>query len=186
LERLGFRVKFDPDEPDPKAAKGTVIWQDPAPGTVIPKGSTVLLTPSSGPPTVPVPDVVGMDEALARKVMEASGLKIAEVDSLPASAEPGVVIATRPSAGVGRDLSSDVSLVLSRGPAEINVPDVIGMSRQQASDRLEQAGLKLGAISSRPAANRPVGVVIEQRPAPGTLSPRDGRVDIIVSRKTSP
>lgn len=186
LEKLGFRVKIDAEESHPRAPRGTIIWQDPPPGTVLPKGGPVHLTISSGPAAVPVPDVVGLEQDQAKRILEAAGLTAGDADSIPASAERGVVIATRPGQGVGRDPGSAVVLVVSSGPAEISVPDVIGMTNQQARDRLEQAGLKAGAVTWHTVPNRPAGLVIEQRPAPGTLSPRDGRVDLILSRKPNP
>ena len=183
LEKQGFRPRTGEEQPHPRAPKGTVIWQDPPPGVVLPQGSPVQLTTSSGPAPVPVPDVMGLELPLARKVVEAGGLLVGEVDSIPASADRGVVVATRPSSGVARDPGFAVDLVVSNGPAEISVPDVIGMTLQPARLRLEQAGLKVGGVTWRTAANKPEGMVIEQRPAPGTLSPGGGRVDLILSRK---
>jgi serine/threonine-protein kinase len=186
LEKQGFRAKIEGEMPHPKAPKGTVVWQDPPPGMVAPGNSQVSLTLSSGPAPVAVPDVVGFEGPLALRVIEASGLTLGETDSLPSAADPGVVVATRPAAGVGRDPGTPVDIVLSRGPAEISVPSVLGMTRQQARERLEVAGLTMGNTSSRVAIGRPEGVVVEQRPAPGTLSPRAGQVDLILSRKASP
>lgn len=186
LEKLGFRVKIDAEESHPRAPRGTIIWQDPPPGVVLPKGGAVHLTISSGPAEVPVPDVVGLEADQAKRILEAAGLTTGTPDSIPASADRGVVIATRPGQGVGRDPGSAIVLVVSSGPAEISVPDVIGMTNQQARDRLEQAGLKAGAVTARMVPNRPAGLVIDQRPAPGTLSPRDGPVDLILSRKPNP
>jgi serine/threonine-protein kinase len=186
LERQGFRAKVAGEEADPKAARGIVLWQDPAPGTVLPKGTVVQLTTSTGPAPVAIADVVGMDESLARRVIEASGLTIGGVDSIPASDERGVVIATRPGAGVARDAGTAVVLVVSSGPAEINVPDVIGLTQKAAAERITQAGLRPGSVVSRAVAGKLPGTVIDQRPAPGTLSARDGRVDLILARKPTP
>jgi serine/threonine-protein kinase len=186
IEKLGFKVRLDDPEPHPKAARGTVVWQDPAPGTVAPAGTTVHLVPSDGPASLPVPDVIGLEESQARSIVQAGGLAATQSDSIPGAADRGVVIATRPGTGVGRDPGSEVVLVVSSGPAEISVPDVVGMSSQQARERLQAAGLAIGAISARGIANKPPGLVIEQRPASGTLSPREGRVDLILSRKPTP
>jgi beta-lactam-binding protein with PASTA domain len=103
LDQQGFRARVEGEEPHPTAHRGTVIWQDPAPGTVLPAGRTVLLTTSAGPAPVAMPDVVGLDESQARKVIEAAGLQAGTGDSVPAGSDPGVVVATRPPLGVGRD-----------------------------------------------------------------------------------
>jgi eukaryotic-like serine/threonine-protein kinase len=185
IEKEGFRARFGPEEPHPTAAKGTVIWQDPPALVTLPAGSSVQLTVSAGPAPVPVPDLKGLETPTAQQVLTAVGLRLGDVDSIPALDEPGVVVATRPSAGAGRAPGSEVALVVSRGPAEIAVPDVRGMTSSQARDRLEQAGLTVGGVSTRAARNTPEGVVIEQRPAPGTLTPKEGRVDLVLSRRSN-
>ncbi|MEP6573050.1 MAG: PASTA domain-containing protein [Gemmatimonadota bacterium] len=186
LEKQGFRTKLEEDEASPETPKGSVIWQDPAPGTILPKGTTVHLTASSGPSPVAVPDVVGLPVILAQRVITASGLKAGNADSVPSSADRGTVIAVRPPTGSGRDPGTPISIIVSNGPAEISVPDVIGMKSEVARARLTQAGLSTGALMGRATPNRPEGLVIEQRPSPGSMSPRGGRVDLILSRRPSP
>ena len=186
LSKQGFRMKLDAEMAHPRAPKGTVVWQDPPPGVVVPPNTPITLNLSNGPAPVAVPDVTGYDLPLALKVLQAAGLTLGVTDSLPSAADPGVVIATRPGAGVGRDPGTPVDVVVSRGPAEISVPGVIGMTTQQARERLELAGLTVGATSSRAVLGKPEGIVVEQRPAAGTLSSRNGRVDLILSRKASP
>ena len=43
LTKAGFRMKLDPEMSHPKAPKGTVVWQDPAPGVVLPPNSPITL-----------------------------------------------------------------------------------------------------------------------------------------------
>jgi beta-lactam-binding protein with PASTA domain len=63
-----------------------------------------------------VPDVIGMSLPQAAKILSAGGVRTGSVDTVAGSQDPGVVLATRPSAGVGRPRGSAVSLVVSRGP----------------------------------------------------------------------
>jgi serine/threonine-protein kinase len=186
LTKAGFRMKLDAEMAHPKAPKGTVVWQDPPPGVVLPPNSPITLALSGGPAPIAVPDVVGFDANLAVRVLQAAGLTIGVTDSLPSAADPGVVVATRPGAGVGRDPGTPVDVVVSRGPAEISVPGVIGMTTQQARERLELAGLAVGSTSSRTVLGKPDGIVVEQQPAAGTLSSRGGKVNLILSKKASP
>ncbi|MGQ0704037.1 MAG: PASTA domain-containing protein [Gemmatimonadales bacterium] len=182
LEEQGFRVRLESPEPDPGIPTGHVLWQDPPPGTALAAGSAVRLTLSSGPAPVAVPDVVGFDLESARLVVRAAGLRIGSVDSLVSATEAGVVIATRPAAGSGRPPGSTLDLVVSRGLADIQVPDLMGLEKEQARQRLEDAGLKLGTISTRRVRNRPLGTVVDQRPAAGMRSPRGARVHIVISQ----
>ena len=178
----GFKVRLDNPEPDPVIPAGHVLWQDPSPGTALPEGATIRLIASSGPASVPVPDVIGFDLDAALQVVQAAGLRVEAVDSLVNAAEAGVVITTRPSTGASLTPGTGVELVVSRGLADIRVPDLLGSDKEEARRRLDEAGLKLGTIVTRQVRRSPSGKVVEQRPAAGLLSPRGGRVNIVISQ----
>lgn len=116
LTALGFRVKFDGERAHPTIPRGSIVWQDPPPGTVLPQNSIVAVAPSAGPQLAPVPDVVGLPMPFAVKVLAAAGLKPGSVDTVAADPEPNIVIATRPAAGAGREAGSTVDLVVSGQP----------------------------------------------------------------------
>lgn len=116
LTALGFRVKFDDERAHPTIPRGSIVWQDPPPGTVLPQNSIVSVSPSAGPQLAPVPDIVGLPMPFAVKVLAAAGLKPGSVDTVAADPEPNIVIATRPAAGAGREAGSTVDLVVSGQP----------------------------------------------------------------------
>jgi beta-lactam-binding protein with PASTA domain len=176
----GFRVRIAAEEPDPRAAKGKVIWQEPPPGTIVPEGSTVEITPSGGPPTILVPDVVHFDAAEARKVVLAAGLIVGREDSVESSLEQGVVVQTRPAGGLARDAGTPVDLILSSGPPRAGVPSVVGMSLDDASQVVQRVGLAIGGIQVKPSQG-PAGVVLQQSPSAGARLVRGSRVDLVIS-----
>lgn len=116
LSELGFRPRLDGERHNDAFPRGTVIWQDPPAATVLPPNSVVQLVVSAGPSLVAVPDVIGMSLPQATKIMSAAGVRPGSVDTVPGGPEPGVVLATRPSAGVGRPRGSPIAVVVSRGP----------------------------------------------------------------------
>jgi serine/threonine-protein kinase len=183
LESQGFRLRVEDQQTDAAAPKGAVVWQDPPPGVVVPPNSQVSLIISDGPPDVPVPDVASFPRLLAERVLRAAGFQPGKTDTLPASSEAGIVVQTRPSAGVGRPAGTPIDLVISSGPAELTIPAVVGLSLAQAREQIEQLGLMVGATGGRVVPGRPEGLVLEQRPSAGTRSPRGGRVDLVVTRK---
>lgn len=182
LKAAGFRVRREAEQPHPTAMGGLVIWQDPPPDTRLEPGAVVRLTISTGPEGTPVPDVANLDLALAQAVIYEAGFRVTGVDSVAAAAAPGTVLATRPGIGVVRQPGDSVTLVVSRGPADIPVPGLRGLSRAEAAERLEAFGLVVGYVrfEDRPGARD--GVVLDQRPGPGVRLPRRGRVDLILSR----
>jgi beta-lactam-binding protein with PASTA domain len=118
LTELGFRPRLDGERPNDAFPAGTVIWQDPPPGTVLQPNSVVQLVLSAGPALVAVPDVIGLSVPQASKILTAAGVRVGSVDSSSAGPERGVVLATRPAAGVGRPRGAAVTLVVGRGPQE--------------------------------------------------------------------
>jgi len=182
LQAAGFRVRREAEVPHPTAPGGIVVWQDPPPDMQLPASAVVHLTVSTGLEGSVVPDVVNLDLDLARSVLREAGFQVTGVDSVASLSTPGTVLATRPGIGVVRQPGETVTLVVSRGPADIQVPMLRGLTRDQAADRLQAIGLLVGYVrfADQPGA-RP-GVVLEQRPSPGVRLPRRSRVDLTLAR----
>ncbi|HEX9165150.1 MAG TPA: PASTA domain-containing protein [Gemmatimonadales bacterium] len=186
LTAQGFRTKVhESREPDPTLPAGHVTWQDPPGAMRLPKGSLVNLTLSSGPSQVAVPDVALFELDDARRVVTAAGLTVGSVDSVPAMAERGVVVSTRPPIGSPRPAASRVDLVVSRGPADVRVPNLVGLAETVARQRLGMLGLAVGLVDVRPPGRARPNTVLEQRPAAGVLLPRGGRVDLVIADRGS-
>lgn len=115
IERVELRARLADQRSHPTAARGVVIWQDPAPGTAVPMNTSVQLTTSAGPGTVAVPDLTGFVLRDAVTVLKAAGLVVGEIDTIAAIGEPGVVLGTRPSAGSGRAPGGAVGLIVTAG-----------------------------------------------------------------------
>jgi serine/threonine-protein kinase len=114
LTALGYRVGIADAREHASAPRGTVIAQDPPPGVAMAAGGTVSVTPSAGPVQAPVPDLVGLDVALAERILQAAGLRVGVIDSVAdRGADLGVVLGTRPSAGAGRRAGDAVDLIIN-------------------------------------------------------------------------
>lgn len=116
LTELGFRPRLDGERHNDAFPRGTVIWQDPVAGTVLPPNSVVQLVISAGPSLVAVPDVIGMSLPQATKIMSAAGVRMGTADTVAGGEERGIVLATRPAAGVGRPRGATIAMVVTRGP----------------------------------------------------------------------
>ena len=182
LTAQGFRVKVaDAREADPALPPGHVVWQEPPASLELPEGSVVELTLSGGPAAVTVPDVLQFDLSSARQIIAAAGLSVGAIDSVPASTDRGVVVSSRPGEGTPRAPGARVDLVVSRGPADVRVPDLAGLTEQAARQRIEIVGLSVGLVQTRAPGRARPGTILEQRPAPGVLLPRGARVDLTVA-----
>jgi len=182
LRQAGFQIQDGGSESHPTAPQGTVIWQDPPPGVSAPAGLRVTLVSSGGPPKIPVPDVAGLDAALAQRLVAAAGMTVAQVESVQAAAPPRIVMLTRPAASAVLSPGAPVTLVVSRGAPTIAVPDLLGMSQADGRTRLELDGLELGTVTRRRTSDANPGTIVGQKPAAGTLAAPGTVVDIVVAR----
>lgn len=182
LRSAGLEVQDGGAESHPSAPQGTVIWQDPPPGVSAPAGLRVTLVASDGPPKIPVPDVTGLEGALAERLVAAAGLAVSQVESVQAAAPPGIAMLTRPPATTVLSPGAPVAIVVSRGAPTIAVPDLLGMSQADARTRLELDGLVLGTVTRRRTGDANPGSVIAQKPAAATLAAPGTVVDIVVAR----
>ena len=182
IQKSKLQVTDGGAEPHPSAAQGIVIWQDPPPGVIAPEGTKVTLVSSAGPPRIPVPDVTKLDVSLAQSLVAAAGLVVSQVESVQADSLRGLTMMTRPPAGTALSPNAGITLVVSRGAPTIPIPDLLGMSSGDARTRLELEGLQLGTVTRRRTNEASPGIVIEQRPASGTLAAAGTVVDIVVAR----
>ena len=181
LEAAGLKPRVDGEESDPVIPAGRIIWQDPPPETAMTRGAVVHLTSSSGPATVTIPDVLSFEMDQARQVVEAAGLSVSSVDTISSPAPAGIIVATRPGIGLSRPPGSAIVLVVSKGPADIRVPDLLGLRQEEARQRLEAAGLHIGTVTTRSGGRKPPGTVLEQHPSAGIMSPHEGRVNLVIA-----
>jgi eukaryotic-like serine/threonine-protein kinase len=156
-----------------------VFDQAPNPGQKADDGSTVAVFVSNGPGTVKVPDVIGLVEGDARKRMRAADLRSTVQQESSPKVEKGLVIRTDPSAGRPVDRNTAVTLVVSSGPEQVEVPDVTGQNEEDAIARLRDAGLS--AVSKEKASSEPSGTVVSQTPASGQQVDQGTSVTIFVS-----
>jgi beta-lactam-binding protein with PASTA domain len=180
LEDQGFRPRIQDRETDPAIPVDHVLWQDPPPGVELEGGTLVRLTVSDGPASVVVPDLTEFSFDQASRVLRAGGFRVGAIDSVAAAQPAGVVLTTRPPMGSSQPSGSNVDLVVSRGPATIRVPNVVGMDRADAQATLAQAGLRLGTIQGRDNPSLRPGQVLEQRPVAGTLTPRNAVINLVI------
>ncbi|WP_125264106.1 Stk1 family PASTA domain-containing Ser/Thr kinase [Streptomyces alboflavus] len=123
--------------------KGAVISTDPGAGKVRKAGSAVALVVSKGRP-VEVPDVTGDAEGDARAELEDAGLKVRIApERVTSDEDKGTVVKQSPSGEKTIAEGDTVELTISKGPPLVEVPDVEGMSVDDAKDELKEAGFEV-------------------------------------------
>ena len=177
LEEAGFDVETERQEDE--APINEVIEQDPESGSEIDEGAGVTLVVSEGPGEAKVPEVVGVPEERALKRLEQREFT-AEIDREPSIDVPaGLVISTIPGPGETARAGSSVNVVVSEGPRQVSVPEVIGESEDTAAVSLEAQGLV--AVVNEVESEEPAGVVTAQEPGAGVTVDEGTQVTIAVS-----
>jgi beta-lactam-binding protein with PASTA domain len=178
LEREGFEVEVRRVRDD--ALVDRVIDQDPAARARADEGSTVTLTVSDGPGIAAVPRVRGRRRAEAVRLLDRAGFRPRVRREYSSSVPRGRVISTDPREGLRLERNSSVIVVVSRGPERVEVPQVVGRTRDEAESILEAAGL-VPVFQEQESADVREGEVIAQAPAAGTSVPKGERVTVTVS-----
>jgi eukaryotic-like serine/threonine-protein kinase len=182
LESIGLAVADTEYVSHPEAPSGRIVWQDPPPGVAVPEGARVTLSVSRGPRPIQVPDVTGYGREIAIRLIEAAGLTVARVDTGLAPVERGVVVRSNPPAGRSLNPGSGVGLFVSVGTPTIHIPDVTGLTVEEAQVLLDEAGLVLATPRMRTTNIHEPDLIFEQTPAGGTLSAPGAAVNVIVAR----
>jgi serine/threonine-protein kinase len=167
---------------DDKVATDVVISQDPAASSDKAKGTPINLVVSGGKEKVKVPDVRNVDATQASRTLNDIGLRPVKREQPDDKVKENLVIATDPPQGTEVDKGSDVALLVSTGPAQVKVPDVVGLDQSDAEQRVREAGLDPSSIDQETANLQQVGKVISQNPPAGTEADKDSAVTLVIGR----
>ncbi|MFC6286995.1 Stk1 family PASTA domain-containing Ser/Thr kinase [Nocardioides sp. GCM10027113] len=163
--------------PDSDAKKDEVLEQDPNRDQFVPPGTEVDLVVSSGKPVVEVPFVIGQQRSEARATLADRGLRV-KFEERESDEPAGQVLQTDPAPGESVPEGSTVTVIYSDGPEE--VPDVVGLQRQEAEQTLRDAGFEPRVVETTDT-DEPKGTVVDQSPQGGEEAGEGSTVTIVVS-----
>ena len=161
---------------------GTVIAASPPPGSLVARGTRVTISVSTGPGSAPLPDVAGISASRAKAKLTQAGYTPVTESQPSATVASGHVISTDPPAGTELQFGSQVTVLVSSGPVQITVPDVVGEPRAAAEATLTNAKLTVGAVTQQTSSEQSPGTVLEQSPAAGSSLVSGGKVDLVVAQ----
>jgi beta-lactam-binding protein with PASTA domain len=181
LTRAGLKASAS-QAPSTTVAVGNVSSQAPKAGSEVKKGSRVGIVVSNGPGSLAMPNVVGQNAAQAVAALQAAGLQPTTQSQASTKVKQGKVISTDPSAGTDLQKGSAVSVFVSSGPQQVQVPEVTGSTEAEAKAALKAAGLKLGTVTQQPSNEQAPGTVLSQAPVAGTQLPAGQTVGLTVAQ----
>ena len=130
---------------------------------------------------VEVPDVVGQPLAEAQQTVEDAGFDTEVRRRADPDAPAGEVFDQDPAGGEEADEGETVTLFVSTGPGQTQVPEVEGLSEVDAKQELRAADLTVGRVRKEASTDVDEGLVISSDPAEGTTVDKGSEVDLVVS-----
>jgi beta-lactam-binding protein with PASTA domain/tRNA A-37 threonylcarbamoyl transferase component Bud32 len=161
--------------------EGTVVAQDPAEGERVVEDTRVRINVSAGAKPIAVPNVKGQSFEAAQATLAGLGFNVARQDQ-NSNITPNTVIDTRPASGTELQSGATVTVIVSKGPSDVAVPNVEGLDEDSARTEIEDAGLTV-SVSDEPTddpAND--GFVLGQDPPGGDRAEPGSTVVIFVGR----
>ena len=144
-------------------------------------GSIIAFGSFSKQEEVTVPEVTGKQLALARQILEDGKLRVNVAETYDASVPPGQVVSQDPDPGKTVKSERLVTIYVSKGGEDLDMPDLAGLSKSAATEKIQKAGLILGSVYEKYADEEP-GTVLSHDPAAGTKISRGQTIDLTISR----
>ena len=186
LQKAGFPAQQGESRFHKTLPAGIVLQEDPPAKSRQKRGTAVVLAISAGQRSAEVPVTTNMSQQQARISIENTGLTMGAITGQLSDQPRGLVIASSPPAGTKIELPGSVDIVLSKGPATVQVPDLYGRSVGEARSMIEQLGLRIAGISRDTSSLQPENTVIRQLPAAGQTVSAGGPVSLTVSHFPPP
>ncbi len=186
LQKAGFPAQQGETRFHKTIPANVVLQEDPPAGSRQKRGTAVVLALSGGQRSAEVPVTTNMSQQQARISIENTGLTLGTVTEQLGDQPRGLVIASSPPAGTKVQLPGSVDIVLSKGPAVVQVPDLYGRTVGEARSMIEQLGLRVAGISRDTSSLQPENTVIRQQPSAGQTVSAGGPVSLTVSHFPPP
>jgi serine/threonine-protein kinase len=164
LTDLGFEFEAVPVDAPEGVPPGSVVDQSPAAGESLEEGSVVVIQVARSTLRVLLDDVSGFNLEEATRRLEEDGFVVDFSYEPDLEIPENVVMRLEPEPGQELERGSQVNLIVSSGPDQVDVPDVKGLSVLEASNELGRAGLPNPTLVYESSEEVEEGMVIRTDP----------------------
>ena len=188
LEERGLTIEVMGTQKDETLEANYVIKQDPSEGSIVKEGRVIGVTLSEGAEYSAVPNIGGVTLAEAEVLVFNANLQVGEVierysDDIPADH----VMMQNPRPDTMVKANTTIDIVISLGPEfkSTKLPDLTGLTSENAYRVLQQLELAVGAITEIPS-DKPAGTVVGQTIPAGTEVLTGAKIGLVVSNGRTP
>ena len=184
LEQSHLSVQGIREVSTDKAPAGVVINQLPYSNAEVKEERHIYLTVSKGKETIRAPQLSGKSLRDVRLALMRLGLQLGTVNyDFSETVAPDLVVAQSIPAGSVTQYNEVISVVISRGSeSQITVPELVYSTLDEAREKLMEAGLVLGKVTSVSDATYIGETIISQDPEAGKIVSKNTVVDVSVSK----
>lgn len=183
---LGLRLEIDKknDRHSDKVPKGAVVWQNRTSGSLIKRGTRLIVGQSLGPLVLEIPDLAGESARTAMLRFSQRNLQIGNLSYVDSPAKPGVIATDPPSGTIVRG-ETPISLLVGYPdiPLKYVMPDLINRPADRVQAGLDRYGMAITNVKYESYPGIPDGTIIRQFPLPGAPLTSKDAISLVVSRQ---
>ena len=186
MTELELNTKVKGSEYTANIPKNHVVFQEPQPGSEIKKGRDVKIILSKGPRMVSMPNLIAFSLQQAGIILEENDIC---QDTLSRTyhdrVEKDHIIAQVPPAGTTVARGACIDLLVSKGaqPQAFKMPDLSGLTLEDALQTIEKANLIIGELKSAYQKRKPRNIILEQEPVSGQRVIMGSPVSLLINRE---
>ncbi|MBE7010594.1 MAG: Stk1 family PASTA domain-containing Ser/Thr kinase [Ruminococcaceae bacterium] len=178
--QLSFEI--EKEEVSANLKPGAIISHSPGEGKMVKENAVIKVVISKGEGEFPMPDLTNRKQEAAEEILDEKGLRYSVVTEVSETIPEGYVTRQTPEAGIYIDKATTITVYVSSGKEKttVEVPNLLGLSEEEAKIALLESGLTYGDII-REESSKKKGTVISQSVRPGYELKEKSSIDIKVS-----
>lgn len=189
LSKVGLEMTVYAEEFNDEFEKDTIISQNPDKGQKVKEGREIRVILSKGSQLQKVPSVRGLKQSDAEIKLRNSGFVVGDVDrTYDDKYDEDVVISQSPEAGSQEKEGSSVDLMVSKGktPEKTAMPNLIGLTLDEASRKLQENKLVLDQVARKDSSEYYADQVMEQSVKAEVMVDEQSKINLTVSKGPGP
>ena len=185
LSEMGLQISKGDEVVSDSVAEGLIASQYPSAKTKVDKGDIITVNISKGKKDAVIPKLVGTtftSESDVSATLSKYGYKLGKVSYEESYETPGTIIKQSPDAGTTAEKNTTVDIVISKAKSKATVPNLNGMTYDQAESALQSLGFSVGRVTEEENNGFTAGTVFKQYPAANSEYQTGSTVDIWIAK----
>lgn len=157
--------------------QGQIVSVDPAVGTPLKRGDQITLKVSKGKKPIKIPDFTNRSFDRAKQRLTRLGFQVQATEDFNTTVPKGNVVSQSPRTSTGFR-GDAITIVVSKGPQMVSVPNVVGSGLDAATQTLQKAGFNVKVQHSSVYVG--LSYVVGQTPSGDSLAPLGSTITLSI------